>query len=95
MAPCSSHLTQHVVCSVHRDSQGVRPMSMQRGTYAGPGLAFVQALCGTAHGGQVVLSEPAWSTAQDQIPGLAQVWSDPRTAPVHVMTPSPSSEPVP
>ena len=66
----------------------MRPMSMQRGTYTGPGLAFVQALCGTAHGGQVVLSEPAWSTAQDQIPGLAQVWPDLRTAPVHVMGPS-------
>ena len=60
-------------CSLQRDSQGPRLTSPQRGTYGGPALAFVLALCSTVHGGQVVLSEPAWSAAQDQIPGLAQV----------------------
>ena len=31
------------------------------------------ALCQAAHGGQVVLSEQAWSVVQDQLPGISQV----------------------
>ena len=41
--------------------------------YSGAGEQFVKHLCNVIHGGQVVLSETAWQSMQDQIPGQCQV----------------------
>ncbi|KAK9829405.1 hypothetical protein WJX72_005653 [[Myrmecia] bisecta] len=43
--------------------------------YTGPGEQLVKHLCNAIHGGQVVLSEPAWTSIQDQIPGQSQAIS--------------------
>lgn len=41
--------------------------------YSGPGETFVRHIANATYGGQVVLTEPAWTTVQDHIPGQAQV----------------------
>ena len=41
--------------------------------YGGPGEAFVRTVANLAYGGQVVLTERAWVSVQDHIPGQAQV----------------------
>ena len=41
--------------------------------YGGPGEAFVRTVANLAYGGQVVLTERAWVSVQDKIPGQAQV----------------------
>ena len=41
--------------------------------YSGPGEAFVRTVANLAYGGQVVLTERAWVSVQDKIPGQAQV----------------------
>ena len=51
-------------------SQGQREYDTR---YSGNGVAFVQLLARATHGGQVVLSEPAWASVQDQLPGSSQV----------------------
>lgn len=53
--------------------------------YGGPGEAFVRTVANLAYGGQVVLTERAWVSVQDHIPGQAQVtrgpcWAPPRGA---------------
>ena len=40
--------------------------------YSGPGEAFVRHIANATYGGQVALTEPAWTTVQDHIPGQAQ-----------------------
>ena len=51
-------------------SQGNRECDVH---YFGTGVELVQALGRAAHGGQVVLSESAWASIQDQLPGSSQV----------------------
>ena len=41
--------------------------------YSGRGESFVRTIANLAYGGQVVLTEPAWVSVQDHIPGQAQV----------------------
>lgn len=41
--------------------------------YQGDGEKFTRRLSKVIHGGQVVLSEIAWASIQDQIPGQSQV----------------------
>ena len=41
--------------------------------YRGDGEKFARRLSKVIHGGQVVLSEIAWASIQDQIPGQSQV----------------------
>ena len=41
--------------------------------FGGPGEAFVRTVANLAYGGQVVLTERAWVSVQDHIPGQAQV----------------------
>lgn len=41
--------------------------------YRGEGEKFARRLSKVIHGGQVVLSETAWASIQDQIPGQSQV----------------------
>lgn len=41
--------------------------------YQGEGEKFARRLSKVIHGGQVVLSETAWASIQDQIPGQSQV----------------------
>ena len=41
--------------------------------YSGPGETFVRHIANATYGGQVALTEPAWTTVQDHIPGQAQV----------------------
>ena len=43
--------------------------------YLGPAEEIARVLSDVAHGGQVVLSEPAWKAVQDQLPGQPQVIS--------------------
>ncbi|KAH7623655.1 putative Adenylate cyclase [Nannochloris sp. 'desiccata'] len=43
--------------------------------YLGPAEEAARVLSEVAHGGQVVLSEPAWKAVQDQLPGQPQVIS--------------------
>jgi len=43
--------------------------------YLGPAEESARVLSEVAHGGQVVLSEPAWKAVQDQLPGQPQVIS--------------------
>ena len=45
--------------------------------FGGPGEAFVRTVANLAYGGQVVLTERAWVSVQDHIPGQAQVTMDP------------------
>ena len=51
-------------------SQGQREQDVH---YTGVGVDFTQRLAEAAHGGQVVLSESAWASVQDQLPGSSQV----------------------
>jgi hypothetical protein len=46
--------------------------------YSGPGETFVRHIANATYGGQVALTEPAWTTVQDHIPGQAQA----RTVPL-------------
>jgi class 3 adenylate cyclase len=43
--------------------------------YLGPAEEAARVLSEVAHGGQVILSEPAWKAVQDQLPGQPQVIS--------------------
>jgi len=69
-----SLLSRNLRCSraekVLLPSQGLREMDMH---YFGGGVEFTQALGRATHGGQVVLSESAWASIQDQLPGSSQV----------------------
>lgn len=51
-------------------SQGQRESDVH---FFGSGVDFTHALAKAAHGGQVVLSESAWASSQDQLPGSSQV----------------------
>lgn len=51
-------------------SQGQREHDIH---YFGVGVELAQALGRAAHGGQVLLSESAWASIQDQLPGSSQV----------------------
>ncbi|DBA77690.1 TPA: hypothetical protein ACH3X2_008392 [Trebouxia sp. C0005] len=54
------------------------PMLSQRDdavVYQGEGERFARRLSKVIHGGQVVLSETAWASIQDQIPGQSQIIS--------------------
>ena len=55
------------------------PMTSQRDdavVYQGEGEKFARRLSKVIHGGQVVLSETAWASIQDQIPGQSQVGAE-------------------
>ncbi len=61
-------------CRVEVHAAG--PMLSQRDdavVYQGEGEKFARRLSKVIHGGQVVLSETAWASIQDQIPGQSQV----------------------
>ena len=61
-------------CRVEVHTAG--PMLSQRDdavVYQGEGEKFARRLSKVIHGGQVVLSETAWASIQDQIPGQSQV----------------------
>lgn len=53
---------------VGNDANMARPVS-----FGGAGVAFTRQVANVAFGGQVVLTESAWTTVQDHIPGRAQV----------------------
>jgi hypothetical protein len=46
--------------------------------YGGSSEEFVRHVCNVARGGQVVLTEQAWSGVQDHLPGQAQVRTRPK-----------------
>ena len=47
--------------------------SQRRLIFGGDGVALPEDLAACANGGQVVLSEAAWSAVQEQLPGACQV----------------------
>lgn len=60
-------------CRVEVHAAG--PIRSQRDdavVYSGEGERFARRLSKVIHGGQVVLSETAWASIQDQIPGQSQ-----------------------
>ena len=65
-------------CRVEVHAAG--PIRSQRDdavVYQGEGEKFARRLSKVIHGGQVVLSETAWASIQDQIPGQSQASPSP------------------
>ena len=56
----------HDIDAGHRSSQ-------RRLIFGGDAVALAEDLASCANGGQVVLSEAAWSSVQEQLPGACQV----------------------
>ena len=65
MCSVEVHVTEPMLTSQREDAV----------VYRGDGEKFARRLSKVIHGGQVVLSEIAWASIQDQIPGQSQVWS--------------------
>ena len=62
-----------MVCSAERvdlSSLGQRDSEM---SYSGAGIDLAMDLVEAAQGGQVMLSETAWASVQDRLPGSTQV----------------------
>lgn len=64
------HYTRHY--SMHPQGDGL-PNQGKWIHYGGSGQAFIKKLSKLVNGGQVVLSEPAWSAIQSRLPGQTQV----------------------
>lgn len=66
---------QRAVCSVevHVTEPMLTSQREDAVVYKGEGEKFARRLSKVIHGGQVVLSEIAWASIQDQIPGQSQV----------------------
>lgn len=52
---------------------GERSSQQRQVDYDGGGQAFARSVAALACGGQVVLTEPAWVSVQDHLPGQSQV----------------------
>ena len=59
---------------------GERKMPQRQVDYVGGGVDFTRSLGQLAYGGQVVLTETAWVSVQDHLPGQAQVSPKPSSA---------------
>ena len=55
------------------DIDAGRHSSQRRLIFGGDAVALTEDLASCANGGQVVLSEAAWSSVQEQLPGACQV----------------------
>ena len=60
------------MCSEQQVDLGPLGQGMEA-SYSGEGVKMIDSLANIAYGGQVVLSETAWASVQDRLPGSTQV----------------------